>query len=113
MSKPLYAEVTAVVHDYGDVGGFADLGRITVAQYEAAPSHEWPADAPLVYILDLWDRSGHFADKFVSRETAAALLGADPLTLDQIARQKLACIEDESAESALQEALLTPDSESD
>jgi len=96
--RPTHAEVTAVVHDMGDIGGFVNLGRISVAEYHAAQPHEWAADAPLTYILDLWDRSGHIQDKEVSRETAAAMLGAGSAMLDQAARQMLAQINDEDAE---------------
>lgn len=91
----LYAEVTAAIHD---MNGFADLGEISVEEYRAAETFEWPDTADVNYILDLCRNNGDRLDeKLVSRETAAALLGADPATLDQKARQRLAFINDEAS----------------
>lgn len=100
--KPLYAEITAAIHD---MNGFAPLGRITVEQYEAAEEIPKPADdVQVVYLLDLWDKDGTFDDKIVSRETAAALAGLDPLAIEQVARQRLAQINDEDSEYMKQRA---------
>jgi hypothetical protein len=89
-----HAIITAAIHD---MDGFAALGQVTVTEYETSPSHCWPADAQITYILDLWSRDGHFADKDISRETAAALLSVDPRMLDQTSRQSLAQINDDHA----------------
>lgn len=95
MTDPTHAIVTAVIHD---MNGFADLGQITVEQYDAAaaaPDRNQIDDFCL--ILDLWDDSGCIDGKGVSAETAAALLGWTPAEIEQRARQRLACIEDEFA----------------
>ncbi len=91
----LYAKVTAGIHD---MNGFADLGKISVEQYEAAETFGWPDGEEVTYILDLYEGEHSIIDdKTVSRETAAALIGADLATIDQKARQMLAEINDEYA----------------
>ena len=95
MNKPTHAIVTAAVHD---MNGFVELGRISVDDYVAAQEVPQSETAYQEYILDLWDKKGHYDDKIVTRATAAQLLGVDVLGLDQFARQKLAQINDEDAE---------------
>lgn len=95
MTNATHAVVTLVIRD---MDGFAPLGKITVAQYEAAPEGPRDVDANHGLVLDLWSREGHFDDKWVSLETAAGLLGWPADTLIQRGRQILAQINDEALE---------------
>ena len=94
--KPTHAIVTAAIHD---MNGFANLGQISVAEYEAAeegPDHNETAD--ICYLLDLHTKYDIEDNKHATAETAAALLGWPVEEIAQRARQRLAQINDEDEE---------------
>lgn len=92
--NPTHAVVTLAIRDLDD-GGFVDLGTITLAQYDAAPAIEPDRDADNQCILDLWCEEGTIGEKFVTVETAAALIDWPADQIIQRGRQKLARINDE------------------
>ncbi len=81
-----YAVVTVACHD---MNGFANLGRITIEQYHAAPAGPQDVDEHHSITLDRWDKSGHVDDKFVSVETAAELLGIGTQAVIPFGRARL------------------------
>jgi hypothetical protein len=91
--NPTHAIITAAIHD---MNGFADLGQITVEEYETAETAPDPNQADdFCLLLDLWDETGHIADKYVSMDTVASLLGWPVGEIEQRSRQRLAQINDE------------------
>ena len=94
--NPTHAIVTAAIHD---MNGFAELGQITVEEYEAAETYfACDATGDFDLLLDLWTKEGHTEDKYVSKETAAGLLNWETAEIEQRARQMLAQINDEDDE---------------
>ena len=94
--KPTHAIVTAAIHD---MNGFAELGQITVAEYETA--EEGPdlnETADICYLLDLHARYDTEDNKHVTVETVASLIGWPVEEIAQRARQRLAQINDEDEE---------------
>lgn len=92
----MHARVTFAAHD---MNGFAELGRITVAQFHAAPEGPQTVTPDNSVILDLMRDEDTLEDeKFVTVETAGALLGWPPETVVSRGRQVLAQILDEDAE---------------
>ncbi len=90
-----HAVATLAVHD---MNGFATLGPVTLAQYDAAPEVPQTPTEDHSFILDLWDSQGTIGEKFVSLETMAGILGWPAAELIQRGRQMLAQDEDEAHE---------------
>lgn len=101
MAKERYAVVTFADHEQN---GFAGLGRITEAQFRAAPVGPDDPNADHAFILDLWESDvvgwdvGVVDDKIVTKETAAAVLGWPVAEIVQRGRQAVAAAGDEFRE---------------
>lgn len=92
----MFARVTFASHD---MNAFAELGRITIAQYRSASEGPQNVDPSNSIILDLMrDEHTIAAEKFVTAETAAALLGWEPAETISRGRQAVAQVLDEEAE---------------
>lgn len=91
-----FARVTFAAHD---MNAFAELGRITVEQWRDAPEGPQNLDSYNSVMLDLmieeWSMTN---EKFVTAETAAALLGWPVAEVIQRGRQAVARQLDEDRE---------------
>lgn len=97
--KPTHAEITFVNHD-PRFDGFAQVGEMTVEDYNALPEIDDPRpDGAYGFLADL--KSGEdtiLADKYLTDEMVEKIFGKPIAEVVSIGRQRLAQINDEDSE---------------